>query len=366
MKIRASSLPLIAQCSQSANAPEVRIELGEASVPAMGSAVHAVIAERILGNKYDVGAIAERFQVDLAELEQASEIAMGSVSHVAKFFRRPASELALEHVEATVALTGHCDLAEYDPVTKEVRGLDFKTGWLDHDASQQCKAYAFLLMKHYNADAVWFGQVNVRSRSCFGHLWNRESLEAWWVWLKRHLAEQIYRPSYSACSMCRRWSECEAARSLTAVAIADLSTTDSRLIDTLTPEAAISVIERCRFLAKVEAQARELVKVWVAKHGGRVECEDGSYLELNKQNRRKVQFTMPAATILRKEIGDGIHELHLSVGEIEDLVGAKAPRGSKKWLIKRVMDALAEAGALQVEVSDRLDIRPAPKKIGVA
>lgn len=367
MKLRASSLPLVSQCAPAAIPPGARIEIGDAAVPAMGSAVHAVIAARMtMAGRCDLGEIAERFQVDLSELDAAAGVALRCVAEVRQFFRNPVSELALGIQGQGVELTGTCDLAEFDPVTKEVRGLDFKTGWLDYDASQQCKAYAFLLMKRYGAERVWFGQLNVRSKSLVASLWTAEHLEAWWAWLKRHLAEQVYRPSYSACGNCKRWHECPAGEQLTITAIGQVANVHSDWLDNLTGEAAISAIERCRFVEKAAATARELVKIYVARNGGKVTCEDGSYLELNKQNRRKVQFTVAAAAILAETIGQAMYDLHLSVGEIEDAVGATAPRGSKKWLVQKTFKALEECGALKVEVSDRLDVRAAPKQIGVA
>ena len=287
----------------------------------------------------------------------------------------PECDKPLRHEDGNTILTGTADLAEYNASARQVRGLDFKTGWLETDATMQVKGYAFLLLKAYEdqgCESVWFGTLHTRNKVLIGQQWTAIELEQWWAWLCDHLAAQIYRPSFSACTHCHRWAECEAGAMLARTAAAQLIDLDEAdALDTLSPETAVKVLEQARYVEKRAALARELVKVYVAKtgestedHGPRVTAEDGAYLELSKVERRKITLTMPAAGVLRRAIGDDIHKLNVGVGQVEDLVSEHSPRGQKKILVQRTMDELETAGALSTEVSDRLDYRPARKQIG--
>lgn len=366
MKLRCSSLPLVSQCAAAAVAPSCKIDLGTAAPSAMGTAVHHVMAGMMLGERPQFPAVAERFQVPIDELQEAVRHGEASLAHVRGLFTTPEVEKPMRHVDGDVELTGTADLIEYNPAARQVRGLDYKTGWLEYDAYHQVAGYAFLgLMTYPEAETAWFGTLHTRGKVLVGKEWTRDDLGLWWAWLTEHMGRQEYRPSYGACIHCKRWAECEAGASLVRQAsLALVEFDEGGAADRMTPELATEAIATAKFVEKRAEIVRELVKVYVAKQGGKVEAEDGSTLQLSKVNRRKVTFTEEAAGILGRAIGDDVHKLTVGVGQIEDFCKAHAPRGAKTLLAQRTMDELTSAGAVSIEVSDRLDHKPAAKRIG--
>jgi hypothetical protein len=363
VKIRCSALPLITTCAQAAQTPKTKIELGDPDIPSLGRAVHACQARRIRGQRVDLDELAAEFQVSLAELEPAAGAAVNAWASAKSFFPSPMVEEALYYRDDDLALelTGTADVLSIDG--SEARILDWKTGWLETDATQQLKGYAFLTMRRFGVGVVHASIARPKSGKLFTQVWTAEDLAGWFGWLKEHLQDQAYRPSAGACGHCRRWLECDAGRELvkqSADTLIDLNGAD------LSPASMIEVIERARLVEQASKFARDLVKAAVIQAGGTLTAADGSSLEIMVQRPRTITLTAEGEAVLRGVIGDDIHKLTLGATEVDALVAAKAPSRLKKSNVASTMAALEKAGALTYEQQDRLVIKPAPKKIGAS
>lgn len=395
--IRCSSLPLISLCAPAAQAPRVAIELGDPEIPALGSAVHDCLALKIKGLNYDAGAIADQWQVELKGLLPLLGRALFTWEKASRYFPEPDTEIEMGYSDGELSLTGHGDVVSLTS-NDEVRIADHKTGYLDTDATEQVKGYAFLAAKKFKRKIVRASVLRVRERTLQTATYHVDELDAWWTWLKAHVTKQVYHPGYESCGRCRRWHECDAGKRLTREAGAmlvdfsddkagvsveeatekQLDQIAAELILDITPGQAAEAIGRARLIDKASKFARALVKTYVKHTGSQLDPDEpgkitlpipeGGTLEISTTKKREIAYTEESLRMITEVAGDECLTdiCKISASKLDTAVKANAPRGHKQEAVQGLTDRLEAAGCLTFDVIERLDVKSAPKLTGVS
>jgi hypothetical protein len=355
LKIRCSSLPRLAACAAAIEPPGITIE-GDRGPSDLGTAFHAAMVTLVIrGTWPDVEALAHEHRVDEGEL--AGLVGMARKAWEAKLsemFPEPETELELsaDDVEAGITLTGHADLVSR--AGPEIRILDYKSGWLDQDATEQLKGYALLaLLKSPDCATARVSKWQIRHGTLSTQVYTRDELELWWKGFSAHIRETgIYRPG-SHCGYCPRAMECGARRTVLSMAVdtfRDVSAAD--VIPDQSPESLARIVAQARSIAKLAEAAIEAVRAEVKLRGG----EYGP-LRLIEQERREIDASR-SFDVLREVIGEEalLEVTRVSKTAVEKIVKDTAPRGQKGKRVELLMAKLEEIGALKLTTIEKLEI----------
>jgi hypothetical protein len=351
--IRCSSLPRIAACAAAADPPAVRVEPDRGPAD-LGSAFHEVMAKAITGHAIHVDDTAAEHNVDAAELHRLAgwglRIWDRSLRH---FFPDPVVEMGAGFSEGGVLLTGTPDLVSY--VDNEIRILDWKTGWLDADASQQLKGYGFLKWQETLGQARTFDQVRltklgVRRQVADTLVWSDGELSGWWQWLKRHLADRSANRPGHYCGRCPRALECDGhLQQIRALAI--VSTDPCIVAESPADRLAVGVLW-ARQVAKRCEQFLEAARA-------HVEAQGGAYgpLVLRQGTTRSIDMTRAFPTLYEDPGLDRLLPL-LKIGKdaLEAEIKKDFPRGQKGAAVKALHERLEAAGAFVPTTRTSLEV----------
>ncbi len=381
IRLRASSLPLVAACSAASIAPDVRI-VSEHGGSRLGSGVHHFLRSRI-GEEEDIATtdeLAGIYGVEADDLGPACGQAWNSWVEIANSFPNPETEVALTPAEVIfpatfrtdsteviveqrlVSLTGTADVISRPSLTL-ARLIDWKSGWADYDHEQQVKGYAFLLARMMpGVEHVEAVVLNTRLGWRTVYRWSVAELEAWWKSLTERLVRhrEEYSPSATVCRFCPRSAECPARRQLVRASsemVALAAESGASLVGTLTPDEAADLLQRARLVEKAAKEAVEIVRAEVAAAGGCLTLSDGRTLVLTEQTKRHI-VAAEAWPILKAFLGERMPEaIKVSKTIAEKIVGEFAPPKGKGKAKKAFVQRLEEAGALDTEVVERLEIK---------
>jgi hypothetical protein len=352
LTIRCSSLPRLVACAAAAVPPGVRVEPPRGPAD-LGTAFHECMAAIVRGEEPDEH-VAERHNVDPEELANLFGWTRKLwYNRLAPLFPGPAVETGADYSDGGLTLTGTADLGAL--VGDEVRILDWKTGWLDADATEQLKGYAWLWLNSPPARHVPRARVTklgVRRQTADTTVWTRDELRAWWGWLKGHLADRdTYRPG-PHCGRCPRALECPGAeRQLRSLALALQQPNESLCV--LTPQDLARTLQLARYLGRKCQDFADDLKAHVEARGGR-----WGPLAIGEQTRRTIDVARGWET-LRDAIpeGDLLPLLRAGKGDVEDAVKKDAPRGKKGAAAKELFDRLDAAGAIVITTHTTLEVR---------
>ena len=359
LHLRCSSLPLIAKCPQAAAAPA--IEVGRQDDAArLGSAVHEALAKHIAYLPFELGDIAGRYDVEFEELAKLFRSALAAWKRVEQFFPAPRLvEYELSHRDefTGIELTGHIDVIAQDET--QIRILDHKTGWMDHDARDQLKGYAWLaLQKNLHIHDVYAATLRAREQTIEGFRWSRDDLNAWWAKTSVRSQSILYHPMPSTCQHCRRNLECDAFHASVAGAV---NMVKSSIGKNLTPLVMVEVVKEARALSKLFDQVCDWVHAQVQAEGGRVHGIDEDLVSTN-QEMRQIVFASGEG-ILRDLLGERFAEAcSVSKTKAEQIIGDAAPRGAKGKRIQEALEMLENAGALNRKTIHKLELKRAAGK----
>jgi hypothetical protein len=351
IKLRPSALPLVTLCAASLKSPEIRIESPRGPAD-LGTAFHACMAAVAGGTQYDGEAIAARNNVDVADLMPlvgwASAIWR---NQLAALFPNPLVEAELRYADADMSITGHPDVAAYVPECREVRILDYKSGFADRDAREQLKGYGLLTLAEWpDADQVRVTKWQVRDGRATTEIYTRAQLLNHWDWLKAHAADQdTYRPG-KHCGDCRRALECDAhnrqIQSLINTAI------DAEAIKTHTAEDLAVAVEFARALGRRLDSFLDSAKAHVAANGG-----EYGRLFLKEETRKTISFAR-GRDVLVEAIGEPETMALASIGktDAEDAVKALAPKGRKGQAADDLIRRLDSVGAITTHTHTKLRV----------
>lgn len=366
--LRCSANDRVSECPPSAIAPAVRIDSN--SMPArMGSALHEFMSDYIRMGDPCVEALAEKYDVDPADLMIGCGAARSAWKKFAEHFPNPKTEHQFATVtyydrrgDEIVTLDGHCDLISTDgePTAPIVIG-DWKSGWSDSEHEQQMKGYAYLTLEE-NPDksevvAVIF---KLKFGESQGYKWTREELRAWWESLaSRVLDEQDkYRPSVRACGYCPRAHECPARTALVLSASRSLVALEPvESLPMLTPDELADLHGRAKIVATAAEMALDAIKATLIAAGGEIEATDGRRLFINEQVRTSIDYAA-AEGVLQKALGSELPTaLTVNKKRAVEIVRAGAANREKKKAEETFLDELDAADALRKSFVQRMEFR---------
>lgn len=349
MQIRCSSLPLVSACAAAVVKPETRIESSRDAAD-LGTAFHACMAAACRGEPFDVDAVAAEQNVEVDDLAPMVGWAVNLWrERLAAMFPDPIVEEWSTVTSPEFSLTGTPDLIAL--ADGEIRGLDWKSGWGDTDASAQMRGYAFLALNRWTeAETVRFTILRVRDQRADTLVWTRKQIESWQEWLQDHLDDSdVYRPG-EHCGRCPRALECP-AHSRQISALANLAPADA--IPWTTPKDLASGVQLARMAVKRLEEFQQAAKAHVEANGG----EFGS-LYLDQRETRAIDYARGHERIIEAIGGHAFMQcVRVSKSEVEEAVKRDAPRGQKGKVVKALMDALESDGAISVTVSTQLKVR---------
>lgn len=369
ISIRCSSLPLVAKCAQAIWPGTERPGNQQARE---GTAVHDLMSELISpteGGFKTVEDVCRGTSLDPEKVGMLYGQTRNCWNQIAHWFPEPRqSEQYLEGRWADLELTGHFDVLAFDAEGTIARILDFKTGWIDADCTEQMKGYGWLVCQHNPlVEKVWACVLRPRFKEVEILEWTREELDTWIKDLAKHLWKKDYAPSPETCRYCPRLTcalPCEhgvQAMQATAALIAQADEDDY--------EATIGNPVRAVQLARIIKKKCEEVEDWaraaVEASGGRLTSEaDGVDLVLTAQDRETVSFGQ-AEPILRNLLGVDLPAVvQVGKSKLESAIRAKAGKGKGAGLVREVFEQLDAVGAIEVTTQYKMELKRTPKLLG--
>lgn len=358
LKLRCSSLPRLAACAPALDPPAMRIE-GDREPSDLGTAFHAMIAAVINGSpsalsEESFAETAAHHNVDEDDLRPLVYWAAKAWSEqLAPHYPNAETErhMHADDPDAGVSLDGHLDVSGYDDPSREVRILDWKSGFTDGDYRDQLKGYAMLaLLEFPDATAARVSKVQVREQRIDTWVFTRAELNGWWMWLTQHLRDRnTYRPG-PHCGYCPRALTCEARMTALRQAYG------WAVMLTEGPEslavAMTEVVDGLRAVKKAAEAALDAIRADVIAHGGK-----HGPLSISESNRRKIRMDR-AHEVLVEELGMErlIPLLKVTNKAVEEAAKEAAPRGQKRKVVAALWDRLGQAGAVEIEVTKTLEV----------
>jgi hypothetical protein len=255
--------------------------------------------------------------------------------------------------DSGVKLTGHVDVLS----ASAGRFLDLKSGWQDSNHDDQMKAYALLMLQVpvVTVDEVYGMVLSPRLGFTDGKIYDCDEMIYWWRGAVRRLIEnrETFSPG-AHCTHCPRGATCPAKTALLHQAANWLSNVGELSYD------AGRIIDRIKLVEAACELARTVLKAEVAAHGGSLETGDGRELLLVDQERESVRYTPASQNVLINNgfLSDDWERIaKLSKTEIKKVAMEKVPRGQKGKYAERVLDQLRECGAVEKQITQRLEVR---------
>ncbi len=366
--VRCSALPLAFRCAGAVR-PGV-VVLNEISDAAdTGTAGHEGLARMVERNAVDwesVPALARRHGVNEGELRMLLAQGWKLWQQVRDSFPNPQTEVALEHTDAAITLTGHVDVLSRQP--KLIVIGDWKCGRKDANYSEQLLGYAALaLMDDPTLDAATAGVLWVRDGEYEHYTLKRKDLVAWLNRLDRTVAQWdgVYRPG-PHCTHCPRNHECAAANALVrrdVAAINDealvLQVEDEAALARMAPDEIIDVLGKADQVIRYAERVRAAVRAYAIKTGDIEGTE--RRLTVVREGRRRLD-TLVAFPVL-ESAGFGDEEmgavLDFNVSRVEKIVATRAGKGKGAKAVRELRKTLEDANAIQTETVTRLVTRRA-------
>jgi hypothetical protein len=364
--LRCHQLPAAALCSQSAQRPEVWID-DPAPISLEGTALHHHHKNFILtGEALDLDKLAERYKVEAENLRYPAWAFTDWWKRHGWHFPSPEVECEMEwHDERhDIILRGTADLISpsHDDPTGTLNGADYKTGFGDADAEQQCRGYAWLALQSSDAERVRYVAPRTRINQVDGYLWTRAELAEWWEALaSRIVAGGPYTPGVQQCRYCPRQLECPALGQMVRAARAWFGSVVgaemAERLGALTSEEMLTLHQTAKAVGRMAETISNLIRLQVAQRGGSVEA-DGWELAIKETRRREINV-LRGREVLPDEMGAIAYTeaLRISNSDVEKAVKDAAPPRGKAAAVKRLWDRLDEAGAVVVTFQERLELR---------
>ena len=367
LNLRPSACDRAWNCAESLR-PVVAVDpIGEAAE--MGSAFHEVMRARINQTDHSVEEIAERYGVDVEELERLIAYAGVAERDLKTWFPDDAAEVRLEHTEPwdvepyhNLLLAGTVDRLSV-PTPERAAVLDWKTGMVEGFAHQQ-RAYAFLTLRRYpTLTEVYSATVYVRLGHWTGRLYRASDLEDWWADMKRHLVNGLgkFSPG-SHCGYCPRRSECPGVRQYAESCLSTINAHPSQQALTLTEENGAELrphlaetLAKVRYIEARCGEFREVLRDNVRKLGGEIPAGGDKVLRIIEVRRRKLDprkaWPVLAARLSDDQIADACT---ISMKKCQDAAAASAGPGGKGIARQQIETELIDAEALKVEITEQL------------
>lgn len=348
MPTRCSSLPLLFRCPGAAVTSDAVLVSPYCESAETGTDVHRALA------RYPEGNAPEHI---LAEMDDETRILYFTGAkmwreRLSKWMPDSDSEVPL----ATDDLTGHLDrLGVYKNETEAVI-LDWKTGRVDIDNSQQFHGYAHLVfdaypkMRQVTTYGAW-----VRTQEIEPYTVDRARTEAWKLEFDERVAkwDGVFHPG-THCQGCPRQVECPALRVLARQASEIVQSEPADLSSMPGPQ-LVGLHRKLRTWKRLLALAEDSIEAEVRARGD-VPDGEGRVLHYVKANAPRKLDTLKAwpalsAALTTEELAGCVT---VSVGAVESTVAAKAAKGKGAAAKREIVAALDAAGAVLKGTIERL------------
>lgn len=360
--VRCSSLPLRFACPASGHGEMSVTETHEAA--SAGSAVHAALAQIVMGFEPDLDFLALRFGVDRDELGRLTFYGRRVWGELSASFPNPEPEVEVRSNVLGVNLVGHLDVRAR--VVRQVRILDWKGGRVDHDYFNQLAGYSFCEMaSDVTVEEVVFTVVWLRDCEVVTHRFTRAAMMAWGT----ELADLAKRASDFRvgphCEFCPRSHDCPALMAAARRDVAIFAAPDAEtLLSTATPRELVAIRRRAKLVAKF-AESVDAVVRKVVEQVGPLDSGDGAELKLVEEPGPRQIDTFKAWPVLQDRLDDkeiaACTKVVLTMAE--NAVAEKAPPRGKGKAKKELGDALIAAGAVtQGQITKLKEVRK-PKEM---
>lgn len=343
--IRCSALPRIMRCGASAEPPLAPVD--EWSDPAdVGTRVHGMLRRVVEGQIVDMTGLDSdtRFLVS-----SGISVWHGSRGMVAlrDAFPNPVCERSLELVAPGFALTGHSDVRA--DVGGAVRILDWKSGRVDHDYSEQMIGYCALelasnpFLERADASIVWLREREIET-------WGMERAELSGWSLRVGSAIDSRATVYGRhCTFCPRSHECTGRAAIVrrdAQSLLELSDEELRNgLTTMDPDRIIELTRTARAVAAAAERVVGAVRMHAAETGDVV--GSASKLTLAEQARKRVDTELAWPVLQRHLTDDELAKcLDVRLTAANDAVAAKAPSRGGAAAKRAFLEELEAAGAV--------------------
>ena len=366
LSIRASHMPLVSACAASTLVVdgEPRLDSGGESVaPAnLGTATHLCLTEHIKGNRLDWSDVANNYGVDSDELAKLARWGLDCWGELRQWYPQPDVEVPLEFTDESngIRLTGHVDVLSVTP--EQIRLADFKSGWVDADATQQLRAYGWLaLHKFPTVPEVYAALVRFRDRRADGWVWSREQLTDWYSRFVEHLAGRTGPDPYNPgphCRFCPRGAVCPAKTQLIAQAAHALTMMNGDGLP-VEPARLAELVDKMALLTTVIDSARKLIKSTVQAAGGSLALGDGRELTVTTQDRRTLRVNADVRDYLAEKLPaeQWGQVVKASITELEKAVKSGVKRGGKGEAWMKTVADIEERDGIEVKQIERLEVR---------
>lgn len=364
--VRPHKAPIIEQCPQAAFPPAVAAASG-GDMARLGLAAHEFIATRIqTGEARDVATLAGNYNVDAEDLAGVVFSAWRWWVANRELFPEPQAEVGMEWTDRArgIVLKGTADIVSLVAEESAAHLCDWKSGFLDGDASAQVKCYGWLAVQNSSVQSVAAWVPRPRLGVVDAYEWTAAELAEWWEeFAGRIAAEAPFNPGPRHCRYCPRMVECPAVGGLVSAsrrwfgdcseAYAGEVVATMEAAELLELHSRIGLVEDaadiCRRLLRAEVGARAL-------RGEEVKA-GGWSLRLTDHKRREINVAS-GWPVLRQALGDRLPEvLRLSKTEAEAIVKKAAGRGKGAAAVRELMEKLGEAEAIQTTIVEKLELR---------
>lgn len=350
LKLRCSSLPLIALCS--ASAEQQSVILDERSDPAaVGTDAHTHLARMVMTGRVDWDGISSPETRSLVWHGQRMWRELQSL------FPSPECEVYFDAAIGAHKLSGHSDVRSGSIGVARV--LDWKSGRVDTSYREQLLGYAALeLISNSMLDRVETLVVWLRDEEVERYSMERSELEGW-VHKYTKLRTDVHSPG-SHCVHCHRAHECPGLSAVVrrdSAALLDLTAEElERGLSTMTPGRIIELARKAKLVSSVADRARQAIRNHVIANGD-VEAE-GSKLTITTESRRNID-TAIAWPVLQEHLTDTELAASLTVrmSAVHDAIKAKAPQRKGAASIREFTDKLEAAGAISTTTVSKLTER---------
>lgn len=343
--IRCSALPRIMRCGASAEPPLAPVDEWSDQAD-VGTRVHGLLRSVVDGQSVDLTGLDSDTRLLVAS---GISVWCGSRGMVAlrDAFQNPVCERSFELAATGFTLTGHSDVRS--DVGGAVRILDWKSGRVDHDYSEQMLGYCALelaanpFIARADASIVWLREREVETWGM-----ERSELSGWSLRVGSAIASRatVYGRH---CTFCPRSHECTGRAAVVrrdAQSLLELSDEELRNgLTTMAPDRIIELTRMARSVSSASDRVIAAVRMHAAENGDIV--GSSAMLTFGEQKRKKIDAEL-AWPVLQRYLTDGelAKCLDVRLTAANDAVAAKAPSRGGAAAKRAFLEELEAAGAV--------------------
>ncbi len=349
LKLRCSALPRVLKCPGSARAPELAIDR-ENDAAVLGTEAHKWVAQYVSGDDIELS------EIESKDLRILVALAIRMWNQLREYFPGAVAErtaVTRQFVDHGFSLSGTVDIVARGAGYTSV--ADWKTGRVDNDYWAQLMGYCVLFAEP--GDRATGAILWVRDEEVENYTSDQDERDAFLQRITDEVVDWdgVYHPG-SHCGFCPRYHECDARtahdRASLRAFLREESTTD--ILADLPPETQLDLYEQAATVERLAAAVRKGLREIVAANGP-IKTKS-RMLQLVPNNRTTIEPLQAWPVLDQFGLDDEAKAsvIRIAKGELEDVVAKAAPPRQGAAKIRELRAALEEAGALSVQVGQKL------------